>query len=1198
MSTQQKLEVIIEGNTVKLEKSLTNVNQALNASKREAQALAKELSQSPNNQDLLLKRQEQIAQALSLSGEKAKMLRESMSKIDPSVDGKAFIRLQSQLSATERDSRRLSTQFDVLNKTIDRVSGSSANFKFDPGSGVKSFQNSLDGVESALSSIGGTKDLLNFKSENASVEEMSRKFTDIGKASELLTKKMSLLKSELSSVNIETDPKAFTKIQNEINKTAEQLRGLDDVKLSIPIDSDGFVSEVKNATDEASDYIADVPERGGKSFIGGLIGIARSGGGGFKKEFLSLIASTSDDTKGALGNVVEISKNVLVKGLALVGGLAGKALNTSLSTALQGSEAYIRAGLQTVLKSSTALVTSMLPNAFKGVGNAIFKTITTPFTMLGGFIKSSVGTIVQGSLLTIGNQITNFATSRIGGVFKSLEETSISAKSLTNVLKFANVDDSVIKKLTADMNEYAKVTSFGASEMNKIIASLVASNVEAKDAGDLSKNIANSYALLGDGSRNISDIGVIFGQINSATKLMTQDFNQLRDAGIGGALKQEIESTFPEIIQEFGSFSEAMAGSAISADMVNQAIANIGGSEAAKNAAMVPKTMRAAFETLEETIGQKLQGTFEAINQSGIDVIQELTDIVEEMDFTPAINKLMEMFNVVTKIAKALRGMAKQVDFKQLMAPLNDTAKTVEKMFSSFLKSNNFKSLTSSVSSSFKSILSTVLNGLNAVINVLSEINFGDILASGANKLKDIFSTIEGFFKSPGLQNFLVQIARVFSSVVLNMLSLFNTLASQVSQVLQRIGNSKELKVIGAFITNTIGSAVNAIGVTIGNVVDVLSKGGFVDNLVNAFSKLKDIFNIIFELLKSPAIANFSSNVLDVVSNWFLTTFDSAILLGSELSKLFETLDKFGVFIQLSEVLQQLFTTVVGGLAGVIEKLLKTLNGNDAMSILSSSLDGILRIIKAIDDALASDLINSTLAVIVETVLLLIDLISVTLAGAFESMVAAFEDIDLSPLIGPIEKFIEVFKSFFDNVFKVFMAEMDKIKSSGIFDEMNDSISRLSDTFSKLFENLKPVIDMLGELFGLLLGDTLKRAFEEFNTTLDFINDLASVINKVLEMFNAFKASDFYKISRIISKLFMGDIFGKNGLVSLIQDYSDVSPSGNYSSNSNLSTFGSVSTVNGGDTINHVQIDVQSSPGQSATELARMVRKQFDLGLA
>ena len=88
--------------------------------------------------------------------------------------------------------------------------------------------------------------------------------------------------------------------------------------------------------------------------------------------------------------------------------------------------------------------------------------------------------------------------------------------------------------------------------------------------------------LLGDGSQKISDIGVIFSQINSAGKLMTQDFNQLRNAGIGGALKKQIEEMYPEILAGQKSFNDAMAKGVISAEMVNAAITKIGTSEQAQ----------------------------------------------------------------------------------------------------------------------------------------------------------------------------------------------------------------------------------------------------------------------------------------------------------------------------------------------------------------------------------------------------------------------------------------------------------------------------------------------------------------------------------------------------------------------------------------------------------------------------------------
>lgn len=47
---------------------------------------------------------------------------------------------------------------------------------------------------------------------------------------------------------------------------------------------------------------------------------------------------------------------------------------------------------------------------------------------------------------------------------------------------------------------------------------------------------------------------------------MAQDFGQLRDAGLGGAIKKEIERNFPDVIKQFGNFQNAMEKGAISAE--------------------------------------------------------------------------------------------------------------------------------------------------------------------------------------------------------------------------------------------------------------------------------------------------------------------------------------------------------------------------------------------------------------------------------------------------------------------------------------------------------------------------------------------------------------------------------------------------------------------------------------------------------
>ena len=103
MANNQKLNITIAGNTVELDKSLKNINAALSNSKKEAQALQKDLKLDPGNVDIVTKRHEELTQALKLSQEKTKMLKDELKGIDPDVDPSAFFKLQKAVNVAERE---------------------------------------------------------------------------------------------------------------------------------------------------------------------------------------------------------------------------------------------------------------------------------------------------------------------------------------------------------------------------------------------------------------------------------------------------------------------------------------------------------------------------------------------------------------------------------------------------------------------------------------------------------------------------------------------------------------------------------------------------------------------------------------------------------------------------------------------------------------------------------------------------------------------------------------------------------------------------------------------------------------------------------------------------------------------------------------------------------------------------------------
>lgn len=626
-NSDQKLTIQVAGNTVELERSLKDVSSAISASRREAGALKDELKFSPGNVELLTKRHQELTQAMELSKVKAELLREDLNKIDPQVDPKGFYKLSRQLNQAEADARKFGRQLEVANAQLERAQSTAATFKFNTNNGIKEFRNDITGVEAAMASLGGKRSILNFSTAGKSVDELKKNFATVNSAIELIERKSELLKSQLATINPTVNPKGFADVQNKINELTSDLSNLNDKRTEIKVALHGDDSAISSARGLGARIVAAITGRT-KNLSGDLSN------------------SVSNDIKTASNNAKSGASIFSSVGSAIVSAIKSGA--SGVASIGHGIVSGIRAGV------------SGLGSIFNGILNSTVK----PFA---NAIKNTLGTVIQGGLLTIGNAITNKLFGVFQGVNESLNETNVAAKSLSSVLSFNGVENGVIESVTKDMAEFARQTTYSAGQMDKVVAALASSNVEASQAGSLAKSIAGAYALLGDGSQKISDIGVIFSQINSAGKLMTQDFNQLRNAGIGGALKKQIEEMYPEILAGQKSFNDAMAKGVISAEMVNAAITEIGTSEQAQKAATVPKTMGDAFAALSETIGQKFNGIYQDMTNRGINSVSRITDYIQNLDITGITDKLYAVFDFGNRFSETIQNAISGIDFSWIL---------------------------------------------------------------------------------------------------------------------------------------------------------------------------------------------------------------------------------------------------------------------------------------------------------------------------------------------------------------------------------------------------------------------------------------------------------------------------------------------------------------------------------------------------
>ncbi len=262
--------------------------------------------------------------------------------------------------------------------------------------------------------------------------------------------------------------------------------------------------------------------------------------------------------------------------------------------------------------------------------------------------------------------VSSMASSVIGHV-KSLAgemaATSDSAQSFANTLKFAGVDDSKIQTLTKSTQKYADQTVFSLSDIRNTTAQLAANGVQGYD--QLAEAAGNLTAVAGGGADAYKSVAMVLTQTAGAGKLTTENWNQLSDAipGASGKLQAAMAANGAYT----GNFRDAMAKGQISADEFNQALLQLGMSDAAKKAANDTSQLGNASGNLDAGIVKLGSSFLNLVKPQLTDFMAKLADKVSDLaDKVPQMpqqlaqwaGKLGEVANNIAPVVIGIGGFA------------------------------------------------------------------------------------------------------------------------------------------------------------------------------------------------------------------------------------------------------------------------------------------------------------------------------------------------------------------------------------------------------------------------------------------------------------------------------------------------------------------------------------------------------------
>jgi len=408
------------------------------------------------------------------------------------------------------------------------------------------------------------------------------------------------------------------------------------------------------------------------------------------------------------------------------------------------------------------------------------------------------------------------AISNLGG---EMIETADSSQKFASTLSFAGLDDSKIKSLTESTQKYADQTVYGLSDVRNVTAQLAANGVANYDS--LVEAAGNLNAVAGGNADTFKSVGLVLTQTAGAGKLTTENWNQLADAipGASGALQEAMKKNGAYT----GDFREAMANGEITAEEFNQAIQELGFTDAAKEAATSTSTIEGAMGNLEASIVG-----------AGSAVIQAITPMVTSV-ISGVANGISAGVATVQSFAGKVQDLLNQV----IQTPIFQSIKTTIE----------------SVGTAFQNTFTRAQKAFNSV--------FGD---GGGFDLASLLTPITGILDQ--LKPKIDEVAGGISGF-LNSID-FNAIAAAIKIVADAVG-----QVASAWLQMNIQEATSSFTV-ISNILQFL--GGVIQTYIVPFV----VNNLPIFINYAKSIANVLQGVYGFVISEFISAMMPGVMAGLE----------------------------------------------------------------------------------------------------------------------------------------------------------------------------------------------------------------------------------------------------------------------------------------------------------------------------
>lgn len=480
-----------------------------------------------------------------------------------------------------------------------------------------------------------------------------------------------------------------------------------------------------------------------------------------------------------------------------------------------------------------------------------------------GFGKFGAAAGAVGGLVSSG---IGMAVDAIGDLTGDIIEASDSADKFKSTLNFAGLDTGTIDALTASTQTYADQTVYSISDIRNVTAQLAANGVQGFDK--LAEAAGNLNAVAGGNAETFSSVGMVLTQTAGAGKLTTENWNQLADAipGASGKLQEAMLKNGAYT----GNFRDAMEKGEISADEFNQAIMDLGMTDAAKEAATSTSTIEGAMGNLEASVvgvGTTILDQFKGPLTSGISMLAQGISGLSGV-FTGLVQTIGPILSQIgTTFQTAFQPVVEIVQ-SQLLPTLQPLMSALQNLGSAIMP------IIMTAIQTIAPVLSTLVSNIGQTMSVIATA-VTPVINNIASLIQAVLPAIQSAFQIWGtyIQGVINAVFPFIQTVVTSVMNVINAI---ISTVLAAING--DWSGVWEGIQNIVSSVWNGIQSIVSGAINAVS--GVISSVLNGIS---GIFSSVWNGIKG-AVSNAWSGITSAVSSGvssmmnFITSIPSRIM--------------------------------------------------------------------------------------------------------------------------------------------------------------------------------------------------------------------------------------------------------------------------------------------------------------------------------